>query len=47
MNYKFLVKVAKNIGANDVAFKTYKEALSYANTLKQNKGEFVCFIECL
>lgn len=44
---KYIVKVAKNIGAVEVAFNTYQEALSYANTLKQNKGEFVCFIECV
>jgi hypothetical protein len=44
---KYIVKVAKNIGAVDMAYETYAEALSYANTLKQNKGEFVCYIECL
>jgi hypothetical protein len=47
MKYSFIVKVAKNIGAVDMLFENYNEALSYANTLRQNKGEFVCFIECL
>jgi hypothetical protein len=44
---KFIVKVAKNIGALEVSFNTYAEALSYANTLEQNKGKFVCYIECI
>lgn len=44
---KYLVKVAKNIGAVDQYFATYEEALSYANTLNQSKGNFVCLIECL
>ena len=47
MKAKFIVKVAQNIGAVEVAFNTYAEALSYANTLEQNKGKFVCYIECL
>lgn len=47
MKYTFIVRVAKNIGAVDVSFQNYEEALSYANTLKQNKGEFVCLIECV